>query len=170
MVRFTATILQFEEHGEKTGWSYIVVPPDIAEQLNPGVKKGYRVKGKLDSHAIQGVSLLPMGGGSFIIPINAEMRKGTGKRKGAMLKVQLEVDKKPIEIPEDFLACLEDEPQAFEYFKQFSKSHQNYFIKWIEAAKTPETRTKRIADSINALYKRFDYGQMIRSLRKDKLR
>ena len=170
MVKFSATIQQFAEKGEKTGWSYIVIPPDIADQLNPGVRKGYRVKGKLDQHSIAGVSLLPMGGGSFIIPINAEMRKGTGKRKGAMLNVQLQVDTKPIEMPADFLECLQDEPDAYNHFNTFSKSHQHYFIKWIESAKSVETRARRIAESVNALYKRFDYGQMIRSLKKDNFR
>jgi hypothetical protein len=36
MVQFTTVIQQFAEQGEKTGWSYITVPHDIAEQLKPG--------------------------------------------------------------------------------------------------------------------------------------
>jgi len=30
MEQFTATILQFKEQGEKTGWQYIEVPQEIA--------------------------------------------------------------------------------------------------------------------------------------------
>src|SRR5215831_8283059 len=93
MVRFTATIHQFAQQGEKTGWSYIEIPVDIAQKLKPGNKKEFKVKGKLDAHPITRVSLLPMGGGKFIMPINAKFRKATGKRKGAMLKVALEEDK-----------------------------------------------------------------------------
>ncbi len=83
MVQFTATIQRFAEQGEKTGWSYITIPSDIAEQLNPGIKKSFRVKGKLDLHIIEQQALLPMGDGSFILPLNASIRKAIHKNKGA---------------------------------------------------------------------------------------
>jgi hypothetical protein len=47
-------------------------------------------------------------------------------------------------------------------------SHQAYWSKWIESAKTEGTRTKRITQSVIALAKKFDYGQMIRSLKQNK--
>ena len=84
MVQFTTTIHRFEKQGEKTGWTYVEIPADLAGQLVPGNKKAFRVKGKLDNFSIKGVSLLPMGGGSFIMPLNAAMRKGIGKKAGAM--------------------------------------------------------------------------------------
>jgi hypothetical protein len=163
MVQFTATIHRFEKQGEKTGWTYIEVPADIAQKIKPNNKKGFRVKGKLDNYKIEGVSLLPMGGGSFIIPINAAMRKGTGKRHGAMVKVQLQEDVKPFEFNKDFMDCLEDEPQAIAFFKTLSGSHQRYFSKWIDSAKTEATKTKRIAQAVSGLAKKWDYGTMLRS-------
>jgi len=63
MIDFTTTILQFGQQGEKTGWHYIEIPADIAQQLKPGNKKSFRVKGKLDHFSFSGVALLPMGGG-----------------------------------------------------------------------------------------------------------
>lgn len=162
---FTTKILRFEKQGEKTGWTYIEVPADIAEQLIPGNKKSFRVKGKLDTHAISGVSLLPMGGGSFIMPINASMRKGTGKKHGAMLQVKLEVDEKPYELNKEFLECLADEPRAQEHFETFSRSVKNYYSKWIDSAKTEQTKTKRIALAITALSRKMHYSEMIRELK-----
>src|SRR6185436_15475937 len=110
MIEFTTRIHQFASQGEKTGWTYIEIPADLAQKLKPGNKKSFRVKGKLDDHSIKGVALLPMGGGKFILAINAAMRKGIHKKKGAMLKVTLEVDKKGYELNKEFMACLEDEP------------------------------------------------------------
>jgi hypothetical protein len=167
MVQFTITLKQFGQQGEKTGWTYIEIPADIANKLNPRVKKGYRVKGKLDNYKIKGVSLLPMGGGSFIIPFNAAMRKGTGKRKGAMLKVNLEVDKEPFRLNADFLACLADDPAAKGFFESLPGSHRNYFSKWIDSAKTEPTKTKRISMAVNALSKKWGFPQMLRNSRKD---
>lgn len=169
MIQFTVTIHKFEKQGEKSGWTYIEIPADIAQQLKPGNKKSFRVKGKLDNYKIAGVSLLPMGGGSFIMAINSEMRKGTGKKQGAMINVQLEEDKKPYALNAEFLECLKDEPKALTNFSVMPKSFQNYYSKWIESAKTEPTRTKRIAIAVSTLAKGMNYSEMIRSLQKKNL-
>ena len=161
MVTFTATILKFGEMGEKTGWHYIEVPADIAEKLNPADKKSFRLKGNLDGHPIKGVSLIPMGGGKYILALNATIRKGIRKAKGAMLKVQLAVDK-PYELLPELVECLNDEPDAKAFFNNLPRSHQNYFSKWIESAKTEATRARRIAMTVDAASKRWGYSQMIR--------
>lgn len=162
MITFTATIHQFDKKGEKTGWSYIEVPADIAGQIKPGVKKSFKVKGKLDAYSIHQVSLIPMGNGSFIIPFNADMRKGTGKKKGAMIKVRLAEDKKEYELNKDLMDCLADEPAALAFFKTKTRSFQNYYSKWIESAKTDLTRAKRIAMAVSSLAKKMEFGEMLR--------
>ncbi len=68
----------------------------------------------------------------------------------------------------DFIDCLTDLPFAKEFFEQLAPSHQRYFSKWIDDAKTDETRAKRIAASLNALERGMSYGEMIRSLKADR--
>lgn len=165
MVKFTAVIKQFEQHGEKTGWTYIEVPADISGKIKPGNRKVFRVKGKLDEYPIKSVALMPMAGGGFIMPINAAMRKGTGKRKGAMLKLQLEEDADQLQLSPELLECLADEPRAKEYFDSLTYGHKNYFTKWIESAKKEPTKTKRIAQAVEALNKQMDFGAMLRTLK-----
>ena len=168
MIEFTTTILQFSQQGEKTGWTYIEIPADLANKLKPGNKKSFRVKGKLDDLSIKGIALIPMGGGRFIMALNAAIRKGIHKKKGAMLKARLEVDNKGYELNKEFVECLNDEPVAMTYFKTLPKSHQNYFSKWIESAKTVQTKAKRIAQAVNGLSKKMGYGEMLRDLKKQK--
>jgi hypothetical protein len=167
MVRFETALRKFDKQGEKTGWTYIEIPADIAARIKPGEKKSYRVKGKLDNHSLTGVAMLPMGGGAFIIPVNGDMRKAIGKRHGAMVKVQLEEDKKPFQFNKDFMDCLKDEPTAGQFFKTLSGSHQRYFSKWIDSAKTEPTRVKRIAQAVSALAKKMGYPEMLRSQKKE---
>lgn len=162
-VRFTTTLHKFEKQGEKTGWTYFEVPADIVQELKPGNKKEFKVKGKLDNYAISRVSLMPMGGGPFIMPVNATMRKAIGKRHGAMIKVQLEADESAFVFNTDFMDCLDDEPKAKEFFKTLTGSHQRYFSKWIDAAKTEPTKTKRITMAVNALAKKWGYPEMLRA-------
>jgi hypothetical protein len=168
MVQFTATIKKFDSQGEKTGWTYIEVPAKIAQKLNPDNKKGFRVKGKLDSYEYSMIALLPMGGGDFIMALNASMRKGIKKQKGATVQVKMEVDTNEIKPPDELIECLQDEPEALKYFNSLNKGHQNYFTNWINSAKTDPTKAKRIAATLNALSKKWDFGQMIRAMKKEK--
>jgi hypothetical protein len=163
MIRFTTTILKFKEKGEKTGWTYITIPAEIAEQLNPGVKKSYRVKGKLDAFAFEAMALLPMGDGDFIMPLKADVRKAIKKTAGDKLNVQLSLQPKGYELDGDFIECLNDEPKAFAFFNSLTGSHRNYFSKWIESAKTEATKSKRIAMAVTALAKKWGYPEMIRA-------
>ena len=165
MLQFSTVILKFAEQGEKTGWTYIKIPSEIAQKIKPDNKKSFRVKGKLDNYSIEKVALLPMGEGNFIMPFNAMMRKKTGKRQGEKLLVKLEEDKNPILLNEELVQCLADEPDALRFFNQLSKSHQLYFSKWIDAAKTDATKTKRIAQTLNALCKKQNFPVMFREMR-----
>lgn len=168
MVTFDAIILQFGEMGEKTGWQYVAIPADIGQQLKPGNKKSFRVRGMLDALPITGLAVMPMGGGEFILVLKASIRKALHKSKGAMLKVSLEEDVDfKVEMPEDLKECFDFEPEAFEFFNSLALSHRNYFIKWINDAKTDETRAKRIVNTINAMLRRWNYGMMIRAMKKE---
>lgn len=168
MIAFTTTILQFAEQGEKTGWSYIEVPADLAQELKPGNKKSFRVRGMLDGFAVKGMALMPMGDGQFIMALKAEIRKGIHKNAGAMVQVKLEEDLDyKVEVPDDLQECFDFEPEALEFFNSLAKSHREYFIKWIEGAKTNETRAKRIVNTINAMLRKWSYNVMIKEMRKD---
>ena len=156
-VKFTSQILKFGVKGEKSGWTYIEIPTDVAAQLFPGNKKSFRVKGLLDHHPIRGVALLPMGKGTFILPLNATIRKVINKSEGAMLRLQLQADFKKLLLNFELLKCLEDEPEAFSFFKELPKSHQHYFSKWIDSAKTQETKVKRISRTLKALSQKMHY-------------
>jgi hypothetical protein len=162
MIQFNAVILQFAEKGEKTGWTYVTIPEHIAERLKPGCKKSFRVKGKLDAYRITQQALIPMGNGDFILPLNAGLRKNIHKNKGAVLKLQLEEDKKTPEVFAELLECLADAPNAEKKFNSLPRSHQMYYSHWIESAKTIRTRAKRIGLTITAMEKNLTYAEMLR--------
>ena len=80
------------------------------------------------------------------------------------------LDKEEITLPDDLNECLNDEPKAFEFFNTLAKGHRNYFIKWVDSAKTIETRTKRMAMMINALARKMGYAEMIRESKTNKMK
>ncbi len=163
MIHIKAEIERFGQMGEKTGWNYIFIPAVIANELKPDCKVSFRVKGKLDDLEIAGIATVPMGAGDFIIAINATLRKKIKKEAGAKVELWLEEDKDfKIEMPADLEVCLAEDETLLARFVQQPKSHQNYFIKWINAAKTEPTHTKRLVMTVNAMEKLQDYGAMIR--------
>ena len=168
MIHFQTIIQKFDKQGEKTGWTYFVILPEQAEMINPGVKTSYRVKGKLDDFCIEKIAILPMGDGSFIMPLNTTIRKSIKKAKGAELRVQLLLDTAPIELDADFMECLNDEPKALQVFQRLPKGHQNYFSNWIQSAKTSPTKAKRIALAVNALAKGMGFPEMLRAQKAEK--
>ena len=162
MVTFNVLIERYDENAEKTGWTFFVVPPDIATKLKPGFRKSFRVKGKLDKLAIKGVSILPVGQGNFIMPLNQEMRKALKKRKGDQLKVQLEEDPEEKKISSELLDCLQFDPKALNAFQTMPASHQRYYSNWIESAKTEPTRAKRIAKTVKGLSLGMTFAEILK--------
>ncbi|MBS1743347.1 MAG: DUF1905 domain-containing protein [Bacteroidetes bacterium] len=161
MIGFTATLKKFGQQGEKTGWTYISVPATIANKIKPGNKKSFRVKGSIDACTLKSVALLPMGGGDFIIPVNASMRKIIRKPLGSKVEVEMEEDTKVVSISKDLRKCLAEEPEAKAYFESLAKSHQQYYSKWIEQAKTVETKSRRIAAALHAFTHKLSYSEMM---------
>ena len=95
--------------GEKTGWTYIEVPPKVAQELKPGNKRSFRVKGTINGKKIKGPALIPLGDGKFILVLNAPLRKLTGALYGSKVKVSLEIDLAPVVLNKDLLDCLSQE-------------------------------------------------------------
>jgi hypothetical protein len=169
MISFTATIHKFDKKGEKTGWNYIEISASQAKKLKTDTKTSFRVKGKLDQFTIKQIALIPMGNGKFIIPFNATMRKGTGKKHGYSVKVSLELDESKFVMNDDFMACLNDDPQAITFFKTLTAGHQRYFSKWIDSAKTSSTKTKRIVMAVNALARNMGFPEMLREEKRNRI-
>jgi len=165
MIQFITTIHKFDKKGEKTGWTYIEISASQAKKLKPGSKVSFRVKGSLDQYNFEKVALLPMGEGNFILPLNGKMRKAIGKKQGDKLRVVMEVDDRKLTLSHDLMVCLKEDPQAMEFFKSLPGSHQLYFSKWIEGAKTAQTKTKRIVTAMMAFSKRLGYPEMMRAYR-----
>ncbi|MEJ8843439.1 YdeI/OmpD-associated family protein [Lacibacter sp. H375] len=162
MKQFTAVVQKYKTMGEKTGWTFIEIPDGIPEQLKPGHKKEFKVKGKLDDYTFKQMPLYPVGGGKFIMALNADVRKAIGKRQGATVHVKISADNSAFQFNHDLMECLNDEPAALQHFKSLTGSHQRYFSKWIDSAKTEPTKAKRIAMAVTALARKMGYPEMIR--------
>jgi hypothetical protein len=162
MLKGQFQIQRFAEKGEKTGWYYLEFSSTAAETINPGVKVIFKVRGTIDNNPFEDLAFLPMGKGSFIMPLNAGIRKKIDKSIGDTVWVELELDTKQYELNTEFISALETDTSAYEFFKSLSGSHQRYFSKWIDSAKTLSTRERRIIQAVVALSRSMGYPEMLR--------
>jgi len=143
-MKFHTTILK--SGGNTTG---IAVPDAIVEALGAG--KRPKVRATINGHTWR-TSIAPMGG-RFMVGVSAEVRAATGVAGGDAVDVELEVDDAPraVEVPADLAAALAANPAEKAAFEKLSYSHQRRHVMAIEAAKTPETRARRIEGTLKAL-------------------
>jgi hypothetical protein len=143
-MRFHTTILQ----SGKTA-AGIAVPPEIVEALGAG--KVPKVLVTMRGYTYR--SSVAMVGGIPMVGVSAENRAGAGVAGGDEVDVDIELDTAPREVtvPADFAAALDAEPNARRTFDGLSYSNKSWHVLQIEGAKTDETRTRRIARSLEAL-------------------
>ena len=113
-----------------------------------------KVKGFIDDFEIKSYKLMPLGNGQLFLPVKAEIRKKIGKQAGAWVNVVLYADNTPLEIPEELLVCLKEDPIAYKTFLSYTEGQQKEFIDWIYSAKTDDTKVRRIAATLNKLIKK----------------
>jgi uncharacterized protein YdeI (YjbR/CyaY-like superfamily) len=80
-----------------------------------------------------------------------------GKRSGRW-DAPAQRPKIDLEMPAEFAQALSENPQAEAVFNNLSLSHQKQYLRWIITAKRPETREKRIAESIQMLSQGKELG------------
>ena len=90
-------------------------------------------------------------GGRHMISISAAVRKATGVTGGDPISVTLTVADSPREvtIPADFAAALAADDQVGAFFAKLSNSMQRYHVDNINAAKSVETRERRIGKAVS---------------------
>ena len=89
-------------------------------------------------------------GGRYYLGARREVRAAAGGlAPGDPVAVELELDTEPrvVEVPGDLAAAL-DREQARRSFDSFPYSHQREYVDWIEEAKRPQTRERRIAKTV----------------------
>lgn len=92
-------------------------------------------------------------GGVWFMVVPREVREAAGVKAGDRVRVVLELDDQPreVNVPEDLARALEADRAARERFDGLSYTHRKEYARWVAEAKREETRTRRVAKSIEML-------------------
>jgi bacteriocin resistance YdeI/OmpD-like protein/uncharacterized protein DUF1905 len=129
--------------GNNTG---IVVPGEVIEQLAAGKRPPVLVS----VNGYEYRNTVAVMGGRHMISISAAVRNATGLKGGDPIRVTLTVadTAREVDVPADFAAALAADERARAFFGTLSNSMQRYHVDNINAAKSADTRQRRIDKAI----------------------
>jgi hypothetical protein len=91
--------------------------------------------------------------GEFLLGLNRAVRQEAGVEAGDTVEVTLELDTAPreVELPEALANALADDSEARAAFARLAYTHRKEYAGWIDEAKRPETRQRRVAQALEML-------------------
>jgi bacteriocin resistance YdeI/OmpD-like protein/uncharacterized protein DUF1905 len=127
----------------------IEVPAEVVAAL--GSSKRPPVRATINGFTYR-TSVAPMAG-KFMVGVPPEFREGAGVAPGDLVEIDLELDTQPREVslPPDFAAALERDGRAKRFFEGLNYSNKRRLVEPIAAIKTPATRERRIAKTVEML-------------------
>ena len=136
------------ELGGKTATG-LQVPDEVVAALGPGRRPAVRVT--IGGHSYR--TTVATMGGRFLVPLSAENRTAAGVAAGDEVEVEIEADTAPREVslPADLVEAMAADAAVQEFFAALAPSHRKEWVRWVEEAKKPDTRTDRIRKTVDAL-------------------
>ena len=97
-------------------------------------------------------AIAPMGG-TYMLGISNEVRGHTGVKPGETIDVdvELDTDKREVEVPQELAKALAKDAKAKKYFESLSYSRKYALAAPIANGKTPETRQRNLAKAMAEL-------------------
>jgi hypothetical protein len=138
----------------RSSMPYFNVPFTVKEVF--GTRARVPVRGVINGFAYRS-SIFRMGtGGCHMMVVNREMRDGTGADVGDSVEVVMERDTAPrsVTVPPELKKVLARDKQAQALFDKLSYTHRKEYVRWVTAAKRPETRMQRLAKVVPMLRRR----------------
>jgi hypothetical protein len=89
------------------------------------------------------------------IVVNRSVKRATGVDAGDRVRVEMELDTEPrtVRVPADLREALAGDHSAKAAFSKLSYTHRREYVDWIQEAKRPETRARRIARTVERVRK-----------------
>jgi hypothetical protein len=134
--------------------SWVIVPPAVMARFGGRVR--VRIRATINGFTWR-TTIANMGAGPMI-GVTAATRAAAGIKRGDRLTIALQEDtqERVVDTPADFAKAM-TKAQRRKY-DSMSYTHRKEYVVWIEGAKKPETRQRRIALACAKLAPQVDIG------------
>jgi hypothetical protein len=128
-----------------------VILDDAQVAALAGGRKAFPVRVTVNGHTFPG--RLARMGGENIIGLSRAVREACGAEIGDEADVVVALDDAPreVEVPDALAAALADDDAARAAYEALAFTHRKEFARWVAEAKRPETRDRRVAETLTML-------------------
>jgi hypothetical protein len=132
------------------GGAFVELPPDVVQALGGGSR--FRVRGTLNGVEFAS-STMSMGAGRICLGLHKATRAQAGVAPGDRVRLSVERDERPRElnVPDELRQALARDAQAAAAFERLSFTHRREYAQWVAEAKRPQTRERRVAQTLARL-------------------
>jgi hypothetical protein len=139
----------FQTTVQKQGSRVVIVLPFDPNQ-RWGQKERHNVHGTVNGVRIRGP--LAVESDSYRLALGPAWRRDSGIEAGMTVTVQLAPEGPQVTtMADDLNAAFAEAPTALAFFHALPTFYQKNYMRWVESAKRPETRIKRIEEMIELL-------------------
>ncbi len=137
---------------EGKGWTFATMPKPASQKLP--ARGRVAIKGTINGFSFQ-TSAFPDGNGSHNIQINSGLREGGKVSVGETARFSIEPasDEVQVKVPADLQSAIKKSAKASAQWKSITPKARAEWAEWITSAKKEETRTTRVAKTIERLAK-----------------
>ena len=143
-VRFSTTL---KERGPAAA---VVLDDEQVQRIGEGAKR-FPVAATINGYTWR--TTVARMHGEFLVGLSKQVRAGACAEAGDTVDVAIELDTAPreVEVPEALASALAAEPAARAAFDALSYSHRKEYARAVADAKKPETRDRRVAETLEKL-------------------
>ena len=137
-------VQRFQTTVQKQGSRVLIVLPFDPNQVW-GEKERHNTHGTINEARVRGT--LAVDRGAYYLALGPAWRRDNGIAEGMAVTVALAAEGPQVAtMVEDLTAAFAEAPTALAFFHALPTFYQKNYMRWIDSAKRPETRTKRIEE------------------------
>jgi hypothetical protein len=140
----------FEARVESRPRGSVAIPLPFDPSAVWGDKDRHYIRGSIEGRTLRG-SLAVVDGVSYL-QLGPSWCRDRPLVPGEEVSVMLEPEGPQVDsMASDIAAALRAQPDARRFFESLATFYRNGYVRWIEEAKRPETRARRIDEAVAAL-------------------
>ena len=148
VLRFEAQLFQHPKTAKTDFQTLLNVPEWVSKQFSScGMTK---IEGTINGHPFR-AALEPNTSGSHWLRVNKAMLKGAGAHAGDRVRLAILGPEPEPTVPADLWVALTASQEAKTLWDDLTTMGRRDWVRWIESAKRPETRTRRVIRTVEQL-------------------
>ena len=123
---------------------------DVPKAIDKKLRDMPKVEGTINGHPFR-TALEPNPSGGRWLKVNKAMRRGAGADDGDTVELAILGPEPDPKGPADLRTAFESSPEAKAVWKELTTMGRQDWVRWIESAKKPETRARRVTRTVEQL-------------------